>query len=114
MITITIAASLEPHTCSIIGPAIRLPTLHGMEGHAEGHANCLCRYLLIKVFPDLSLQRFFDCYFWLIGSMAVIGNVVPPLRLAVRLLAVAGCKHCCRWLYRVIKCTHMPFAQKES
>lgn len=42
-------------------------------------------YLLIKLFPDLSLQRFLDVYFWLIGSIAVAGNVIPPLRRAVRL-----------------------------
>ena len=41
------------------------------------------RYLLIKLFPDLSLQRFLDAYFWLIGSLAVAGNLVPPLRHAV-------------------------------
>ena len=41
------------------------------------------RYLLIKLFPDLSLQRFLDVYFWLIGSIAVAGNLIPPLRRAV-------------------------------
>jgi hypothetical protein len=44
---------------------------------------CLGRYLLIKLFPDLSLQRFLDAYFWLIGSIAVAGNLVPPLRQSV-------------------------------
>ena len=44
----------------------------------------MSRYLLIKLFPDLSLQRFLDAYFWLIGSLAVAGNLIPPLRHAVR------------------------------
>ncbi|BDA44066.1 probable minor histocompatibility antigen H13 [Coccomyxa sp. Obi] len=39
-------------------------------------------YLLIKFFPDLSLQRFLNLYFWLIGSIAIVGNVAPPLRRA--------------------------------
>ncbi|EIE25839.1 peptidase A22B, signal peptide peptidase [Coccomyxa subellipsoidea C-169] len=39
-------------------------------------------YLLIKFFPDLSLQRFLNIYFWLIGSIAIVGNVAPPLRRA--------------------------------
>lgn len=45
----------------------------------------ITRYLLIKLFPDLSLQRFLNIYFWLIGTVAVIGNVAPPLRRAVRI-----------------------------
>ncbi|CAK0737011.1 hypothetical protein CVIRNUC_000840 [Coccomyxa viridis] len=37
-------------------------------------------YLIIKLFPNLNLQTFFNLYFWLIGSVAVAGNVLPPLR----------------------------------
>ncbi|CAL5218425.1 g103 [Coccomyxa viridis] len=37
-------------------------------------------YLIIKLFPNFSLQAFFNLYFWLIGSVAVAGNVLPPLR----------------------------------
>ena len=44
-----------------------------------------CRYLIIKLFPNLNLQTFFNLYFWLIGSVAVAGNVLPPLRRLVRL-----------------------------
>ena len=45
-----------------------------------------CRYLIIKLFPNFSLQAFFNLYFWLIGSVAVAGNVLPPLRRLVRFL----------------------------
>ncbi len=45
-----------------------------------------CRYLIIKLFPNFSLQAFFNLYFWLIGSVAVAGNVLPPLRRLVRSL----------------------------
>lgn len=37
-------------------------------------------YLLIKYLPQFDLQTFFNCYFWLIGSIAVIGTLAAPLR----------------------------------
>lgn len=37
-------------------------------------------YLVLKYFPDLSLQGFFDAYFWLIGSIATIGAFAGPGR----------------------------------
>jgi minor histocompatibility antigen H13 len=37
-------------------------------------------YLLFKYFPDLSLQGFFDAYFWLIGTIATIGAFSGPAR----------------------------------
>lgn len=37
-------------------------------------------YLLLKYFPELSLQRFFDCYFWILGSIAAIGAFAGPAR----------------------------------
>jgi len=45
-----------------------------------------CRYLIIKLFPNFSLQVFFNLYFWLIGSVAVAGNILPPLRRLVSTL----------------------------
>ena len=38
-------------------------------------------YLLFKYFPDLSLQGFFDVYFWLIGTLATIGAFSGPARI---------------------------------
>ena len=43
------------------------------------------------MFPDLSLQKFLDLYFWLIGSIAVAGNITPPLRQWVRPLPFCCC-----------------------
>jgi minor histocompatibility antigen H13 len=37
-------------------------------------------YLLFKYFPELSLQGFFDIYFWLIGAIATIGAFSGPAR----------------------------------
>ncbi|KAL4527148.1 hypothetical protein Ndes2437A_g02327 [Nannochloris sp. 'desiccata'] len=37
-------------------------------------------YLIFKYFPDLSLQGFFDIYFWLIGTIATIGAFSGPAR----------------------------------
>lgn len=41
-------------------------------------------YLLFKYFPDLSLQGFFDAYFWLLGSIATVGAFAGPGRILVR------------------------------
>jgi minor histocompatibility antigen H13 len=40
--------------------------------------------LLIKFFPDLSIEAFLNAYFWLIGSIAVAGAAGAPLRRVVR------------------------------
>ena len=37
-------------------------------------------YLLLKNFPDLSLQVLFDAYFWLLGSIAAVGAFGSPAR----------------------------------
>ena len=37
-------------------------------------------YLLLKYFPNFSLQGFFDCYFWLLGSLSFIGAFAGPAR----------------------------------
>lgn len=37
-------------------------------------------YLFLKYFPDLSLQSFFDAYFWLLGSIATVGAFAGPAR----------------------------------
>ncbi|GAB4823645.1 hypothetical protein N2152v2_010691 [Parachlorella kessleri] len=37
-------------------------------------------YLLVKYLPNLSLQTLFDCYFWLLGSIAVAGALAAPAR----------------------------------
>lgn len=55
-----------------------------------------CRYLIIKLFPDFSLQAFFNLYFWLIGSVAVAGNILPPLRRLVRNSSVLVVLHRCQ------------------
>ena len=41
-------------------------------------------YLLVKFFPNLSIEAFLNAYFWLIGSIAVAGAAGAPLRRAVR------------------------------
>ena len=40
-------------------------------------------YLLVKYLPNLSLQTLFDCYFWLLGSVAVGGALAAPARTLV-------------------------------
>ena len=40
-------------------------------------------YLLVKYLPNLSLQTLFDCYFWLLGSIAVAGALAAPARTLV-------------------------------
>ncbi|MEW5299878.1 MAG: hypothetical protein WDW36_002850 [Sanguina aurantia] len=37
-------------------------------------------YIIIKYFPDFSLQTFLNAYFWLIGSIAITGSTAPVLR----------------------------------
>lgn len=37
-------------------------------------------YILIKYFPGLSFQTVFDVYFWLLGTIALIGGFAGPLR----------------------------------
>jgi len=37
-------------------------------------------YLLFKLFPDLNIQTVLNCYFALIGTVAVAGNLQWPLR----------------------------------
>ena len=37
-------------------------------------------YLIVKYLPDLSLQTFLNCYFWLLGSIAALGATGPLLR----------------------------------
>ena len=37
-------------------------------------------YLLVKYFPELSLQGFFDAYFWILGTLAFIGAFAQPAR----------------------------------
>jgi minor histocompatibility antigen H13 len=44
-------------------------------------------YLLVKYFPELSLQRFFDAYFWFLGTLAFIGAFAQPAREAGKRLA---------------------------
>lgn len=41
-------------------------------------------YLMIKYFPNLSLQALFDAYFWLLGSIALIGGFASPAKHLVR------------------------------
>ena len=41
-------------------------------------------YLLVKFFPDISIEAFLNAYFWLIGSIAVAGAAGAPLRRVVR------------------------------
>jgi hypothetical protein len=48
-------------------------------------------YLLLKFFPDLNLQTIFDAYFWLLGSVAVVGGFGPPMR---TLVGARACVHC--------------------
>lgn len=43
-------------------------------------AALLGAYIVIKFFPLLSLATFFDCYFALIGCIAILGASVPLLR----------------------------------
>ena len=47
-------------------------------------------YLLVKFFPNLSIEAFLNAYFWLIGSIAVAGAAGAPLRKAVRELQLIG------------------------
>lgn len=37
-------------------------------------------YLLFKLFPDLNIQTALNCYFALVGTVAVTGNLQWPLR----------------------------------
>jgi hypothetical protein len=37
-------------------------------------------YLLITYLPNLSLQTFLDCYFLLLGSIAISGAATPVLK----------------------------------
>lgn len=37
-------------------------------------------YLIVKYLPNLSLQTFLNCYFWLLGSIAALGATGPFLR----------------------------------
>jgi hypothetical protein len=37
-------------------------------------------YLLLKYFPNLSLQTLLDGYFWLLGTAAITGAARPLLR----------------------------------
>jgi minor histocompatibility antigen H13 len=37
-------------------------------------------YLVLKYFPDLSLQTFLDAYFWLLGTAAITGAARPLLK----------------------------------
>jgi minor histocompatibility antigen H13 len=46
-------------------------------------AALLGAYCLVKFFPNFSLQTFFDCYFWLVGSIAIVGAFAPPARRVV-------------------------------
>ena len=46
-------------------------------------AALLGAYLLVKFFPSFSLQTFFDAYFWLVGSIAIVGAFAPPARRVV-------------------------------
>lgn len=46
-------------------------------------AALLGAYCLVKFFPDFNVQTFFDCYFWLVGSIAVVGAFAVPARRVV-------------------------------
>lgn len=37
-------------------------------------------YLLLKYFPDLSVQTLLDGYFWLLGTAAITGAARPLMR----------------------------------
>lgn len=41
-------------------------------------------YMLLKFFPDISIQGFLNCYFWLLGSVSMVGVFGPTLRTLVR------------------------------
>ena len=40
-------------------------------------------YLLLKFLPDLNIQSLLNAYFWLLGSVALVGAFGPTLRTAV-------------------------------
>ena len=52
----------------------------GLIAPVAASAAIFSAYLLFKYFPDLSLQGFFDCYFWLLGTLATIGAFAGPAR----------------------------------
>lgn len=43
----------------------------------------LIGYLLVKFLPDLSIQSLLDGYFWLLGSVAVVGAFAAPAKTLV-------------------------------
>lgn len=45
-------------------------------------------YLLIKMFPDLSLSTILNTYFFVLGSVAVSGSLTPLARQLVRVVSV--------------------------
>lgn len=40
-------------------------------------------YLLLKYLPDFNIQSFLNAYFWLLGSIAMVGAFGPTLRTLV-------------------------------
>lgn len=50
-------------------------------------ASLLSIYLLLRFFPDINLKVFFNGYFWLIGSLSLVQNLIGPGR---RLNTMAG------------------------
>jgi len=47
-------------------------------------------YLLLKFLPDLNIQSLLNAYFWLLGSIAMLGAFGPTLRTMVSRIVIGG------------------------
>lgn len=82
------AHSTQPAGCLLLSPSLSPHHHHHTHKHptqgalAPVLASCSLFgiYLLLKYFPDLSLQTLLDGYFWLLGTAAITGAARPLLR----------------------------------
>lgn len=52
----------------------------GFIAPVAASAVIFCTYLLLKYFPDFSLQSILDIYFWILANFAIIGALRGPLK----------------------------------
>lgn len=56
------------------------PLLQGALAPILASASLFGIYLLLKYFPDFSLQTLLDGYFWLLGTAAITGAARPLMK----------------------------------
>lgn len=60
--------------------ALTFAAVQGALAPVGASAALLGGYVVVKYFPQLSLQVFFNAYFWLLGSVAVAGAFQAPMK----------------------------------